>query len=168
VWFAAAALGLGALVAAFPAAFEAVALGGALYLGWLAIGAFRSAAAKNRPIGHALVRSGRSAIRDGFAVQFANPKIILFFGAVLPPFMDPSRPAAAQLALFACGTIGMDLISMSAYGLGGAALSARMSEPRFRRGVALVVGILLSAAAVLVIRSHLGCDSTLGRLLPSC
>ncbi len=168
VWFGAAALGLGALVAAYPAAFELVAFAGALYLGWLAFGAFRSAASATRPLKAAVVRGGRSAIRDGFAVQFANPKIVLFFGAVLPPFLDAGRPAAPQLALFAAGTIGMDLISMTAYGLGGAALSARMSEPRFRRGFALVVGLLLSLAAVLVIRNHLGCGTVVGRLWPGC
>lgn len=168
VWFGAAALGLGALVAAFPAAFDAVAVVGALYLGWLAFGAFRSAASADRPMKASLIRPGRSALRDGFAVQFANPKIILFFGAVLPPFMDPGRPAIPQLVLFACGTIGMDLISMSAYGLGGAALSARMSEPRFRRGFALMVGVLLTAAAILVLRSHVTCGSSLGSMLLRC
>jgi threonine/homoserine/homoserine lactone efflux protein len=40
---------------------------------------------------------------------------------------------------------------MSAYGLGGAALSARMNEPAFRRGFALLVGVLLLAAAALIL-----------------
>ena len=83
--------------------------------------------------------------------SFANPKAVLFFTAVLPPFMDVTRPAAPQLALFALATIGMDVLTMSAYGLGGAALARRMSEPRFRKGFALLTGILLLAAAVLII-----------------
>ena len=37
VWFGAAALGLGALVKAFPAAFKVVAVLGALYVAWLGI-----------------------------------------------------------------------------------------------------------------------------------
>lgn len=168
VWFGAAALGLGALVTAFPAAFDLVAVAGALYLGWLAFGAFRTAAQPARPFGHSLIRPGRSALRDGFMVQIANPKIVLFFGAVLPPFMDSSRPALPQLVLFACGTIGSDIVSMSAYGLGGAALSRKMQEPRFRRGFSLVVGLLLTAAAALVLRAHVTCGSALGRWLPGC
>ena len=40
---------------------------------------------------------------------------------------------------------------MSAYGVGGAALSARMSEPRFARGFSAFVGVLLLAAAVLIL-----------------
>lgn len=161
VWFGAAALGLGALVAAFPAAFDLVAVAGALYLGWLALGAFRSAASPTTTLKHPGVRPGRSSLRDGFAVQIANPKVVLFFGAVLPPFMDPARPAAAQLMLFACGTIGMDAISMTAYGLGGAALSAKMQEKRFRRAFSITVGVLLTAAACLVVGQHLGPGSSL-------
>ena len=151
VWFAAAALGLGALVTAFPAAFRLVSIGGALYVAWLGVqalaGAFRTAADPDAPV----VRLGRSALLDGFMVQIANPKIVLFFSAVLPPFMDVARPAAPQLALFALATVGMDVLSMSAYGLGGAALARRMSQPRFRRGFALATGALLLAASALII-----------------
>jgi threonine/homoserine/homoserine lactone efflux protein len=152
VWFAAAALGLGALVTAFPEAFRLISIVGALYVAWLGLkalaGAFRtSEGAAEAPA----VRLGRSAFVDGFMVQIANPKIVLFFSAVLPPFMDVDRPAAPQLALFALATVGMDVISMSAYGLGGAALARRMSEPRFRRGFALFTGVLLLAAAALII-----------------
>lgn len=151
VWFAAAALGLGALVTAFPEAFRLISIAGALYVGWLGlktlVGAFKAGSDAEAPP----VRLGRSAFLDGFMVQIANPKIVLFFSAVLPPFMDVDRPAAPQLALFALATIGMDVISMSAYGLGGAALARRMSEPRFRRGFALFTGVLLLAAATLIV-----------------
>lgn len=151
VWFGAAALGLGALVTAFPEVFRLISIAGALYVAWLGInalhGAFRTAADP----AHATVRMGRSAMVDGFMVQIANPKAVLFFTAVLPPFMDVTRPAAPQLALFALATIGMDVLSMSAYGLGGAALARRMGEPRFRKGFALLTGLLLLAAAVLIV-----------------
>lgn len=151
VWFGAAALGLGALVVAFPEAFRLISIAGALYVAWLGLkslrGAFRTAAAPE----DTTVRPSRSALVDGFMVQIANPKAVLFFTAVLPPFLDVNRPAAPQLALFAVATIGMDVLSMSAYGLGGAALARRMSEPRFRRGFGLLTGILLLAACVLIL-----------------
>ncbi len=98
-----------------------------------------------------VVRAGRSAFVDGFVVQIANPKILLFFVAVLPPFLDLQRPAPPQLVMFAAATIGMDVLSMSAYGMGGAALSARMSEPHFRRGFSVLVGVLLLSAAGLIL-----------------
>ena len=153
VWFAAAALGLGALVAAFPQAFRIVAIGGALYVAWLGVSALREAFRSRPPQTAAEGRTHprRPAFVDGFLVQLANPKIVLFFSAVLPPFMDAGRPAAPQLAVFACVVVGMDLITMSAYGLGGAALARRMNEPRFRRAFGVFVGVLLLAAAALIV-----------------
>ena len=151
VWFAAAALGLGALVTAFPAVFRIVSIGGALYVAWLGVRALRGVFATAADPEAVDIRLGRSAVLDGFMVQIANPKAVLFFTAVLPPFLDVSRPAAPQLALFALATIGMDVITMSAYGLGGAALARRMAEPRFRRGFGLLTGILLLLAALLIV-----------------
>jgi len=151
VWFAAAALGLGALVKAFPDAFRLIAVLGALYVAWLGLKALRGAFQTAAQPDHVEVRKGRSAFVDGFAVQIANPKAILFFTAVLPPFLDVDRPVAPQLALFALAVIGMDMMSMSAYALSGAALSQRMQQPRFRRGFGLFVGVLLLTAAVLIV-----------------
>jgi len=151
VWFGAAALGLGALVKAFPEAFRLIAVLGAAYVAWLGLKALRGAFATAADPDHVEVRRGRSALIDGFMVQIANPKAVLFFTAVLPPFLDVNRPVAPQLVLFAAAVIGMDMLSMSAYALSGAALSRRMHQPRFRRGFGVFVGVLLLTAAVLIV-----------------
>ena len=151
VWFSGSALGLGALILTFPKAFHILALLGAAYLVWLGLKSLWAGIKNVESHASATVRAGRSAFFDGFTVQIANPKILLFFSGVLPPFLDIQRPLVPQLIMFACATIGMDLISMSSYGLGGAALSTRMNEPGFRRGFAILVGILLITAAVLIV-----------------
>ena len=154
VWFAAAALGLGGIILAFPRAFRLVALAGAAYVAWLGLKSLLAARNGDGGLAHLSFKPGRSAFRDGFAVQISNPKAVLFFTAVLPPFLDPSRPLPLQLSAFACATIGFDLISMSTYGLGGAALAARMTEPGFRRIFQTGVGLLLLAAAALMALRH--------------
>ena len=151
IWFAGSALGLGALIIAFPQAFHVLALAGAAYLVWLGVKSLWAGWKNAESHAVATVRGGKSAFLDGFTVQIANPKVLLFFTAVLPPFIDVDRPLVPQLLLFAAATIGMDLISMSAYGLGGAALSTRMNEPVFRRVFAFVVGALLICAAILIV-----------------
>ena len=151
VWFGAAALGLGALVTTFPQVFRVVAWAGALYVAWLGARSLWSAFRAPQDAGSApALRLGRGPFADGFLVQIANPKAILFFTAVLPPFMDPGRPAGPQLAAFAVATIGMDFITMSAYGLGGAALARAMTRPAVRRGFDLLIGGLLLTAAALI------------------
>jgi len=151
VWFAGSALGLGALILTFPKAFHLLALAGAAYLVWLGAKSILAGIRNLESHAQAVVRAGRAPFVDGFTVQIANPKVLLFFTAVLPPFIDVKRPLVPQLIMFACATIGMDMISMSAYGLGGAALSRRMNEPAFRRGFAVLVGVLLITAASLIV-----------------
>lgn len=151
VWFGAAALGLGALVLAFPAAVQAIAIAGALYLAWLGFQSLRGAFSTAREPETARVSSRRNALVDGFLVQIANPKAVLFFTVVLPPFLDVNRPIVPQLLMFAAATIGMDMMSMTAYGLGGAALTRQMARPRFRRGFRIGVGLLLLVAALLIV-----------------
>ncbi|MFZ1348649.1 MAG: LysE family translocator [Tabrizicola sp.] len=89
-----AALGLGALVAAHPAAFEAIRWLGVGYLLWLAVAALRSspfaAEAAVVPV------SARKAFWQGLMVNLLNPKVILFILAFLPQFVDPTRAILPQ------------------------------------------------------------------------
>lgn len=152
LWYLAAALGLGALALAYPQAVRALILVGAAYLLWLAYGALKSGFSPDGAgLGHATIHAERSAYWDGFAVQMANPKILLFFGAVLPPFLDFHRPLLAQFALFAAATVGLDVVVTTTYGLGGAVLARKMDDPKFRRRFSIAVAAVLTAAAGLIV-----------------
>lgn len=151
VWFAAAALGLAALVIALPGVFHYVAIAGGLYVAWLGVKALWAGLRGAAAVDLAHAKAATSAFRDGFAVQIANPKAILFFTAVLPPFLDLGRPLWAQLLMLASVTIGMDLIAMSAYGLAGGALSRSLAHAWARRVFSFGVGTLLLLAAVLIL-----------------
>jgi threonine/homoserine/homoserine lactone efflux protein len=154
VWFGAAALGLGALVTAFPAQFRFVAIAGGVYVAWLGLSALWNAYRGAAPI-KAAVASGAapsaSAFRDGFTVQLANPKVVVFFTAVLPPFIDPARPIPAQLALLGATMIAMDVASMSLYGLAGGALATTLQDARASRAFAALVGVVLLIASALIL-----------------
>jgi threonine/homoserine/homoserine lactone efflux protein len=149
IWLTAAGLGLSALALAFPAVFRGLAWLGAAYVAWLGLKAIRSAFLAREDAGPVELH-GRSALRDGFAVQISNPKALLFTTVILPPFIDPDRPVLGQILVFAVTGIALDVISMTAYGYGGAALAARMTEPGFRRGFSLFTGALLVTAALLI------------------
>ena len=151
IWYVAAALGLGALALAFPQAVKALIVLGAVYLLWLAYKAVKSGFATDGALGHAAIHAGRSAYWDSFLVQIANPKILLFFGAVLPPFLDFRKPLLPQFLLFAAATVVFDVIATTAYGFGGSALSRPMAEPRFRRGFGIAVAAVLLAVAGLIV-----------------
>ena len=89
-----AALGLGALVAAHPSAFEAIRWLGVGYLLWLAISALRSSPFAAEP--QVQGTSTAKAFWQGLMVNLLNPKVILFILAFLPQFVDPTRPILPQ------------------------------------------------------------------------
>jgi threonine/homoserine/homoserine lactone efflux protein len=155
VWFVAAALGLGALMATFPQAFAILAIIGGLYLAWLGFKALRAAfdpATKGLDMGGA--KAANRPFMDGLVVQISNPKALLYFTAVLPPFIDVSRPIVPQLMMFGAGIIGFDLIQMSLYAMMGAVMAKRFGQPRFARIFSGCIGaILLTTASLMLIRA---------------
>jgi len=90
-----AALGISALIAASDWAFTALRIAGGAYLLWLGIQALRNA----RPIGTAGATGDGSATAKttgnlfvkGLVANAINPKVILFFLAFLPQFIDAGR-----------------------------------------------------------------------------
>ncbi|HEX8233623.1 MAG TPA: LysE family translocator [Caulobacteraceae bacterium] len=153
VWFAAAALGLAAVAKSHPGAFQWLRWLGVGYLLWLAVGKF--AAAFRDPSGAAVAgRRVERPFRDGLLVQLTNPKALVYITAILPPFIEPSRPVGPQLAVFAAAAVALDGLGMITYGFGGAALAARMTEPRFRRLFSAFTGVLLTLAAILILTQH--------------
>ncbi len=150
-WFAAAGLGLGALMTATPWLFSVLAWFGVAYLLWLGGGKLWAGVTGRAALGGGgRLRPGRSAFLDGLGVQLANPKMVLFFSSILPPFLDLRRPLPPQLLLLAAAAVAIDAVGLSAYGLGGAALADRLRSPRGARAFAVASGALLMAAAALI------------------
>ena len=87
-----AALGVSALIAASPTAFTALKIAGGLYLLWLGIQAIRNARALGAPQGgKALSETPGKLFVKGLVANAINPKVILYFLAFLPQFVDSQR-----------------------------------------------------------------------------
>ena len=90
--------------------FAVIRLAGAAYLIWLGISRLRSA---GRVSAYGADPTGE-LFRDGFMVAVANPEVLLFLAAFLPPFVDPARAVAPQLLLLSATFL---VISAAAGGL---------------------------------------------------
>ena len=86
-----AALGVSALIAASPTAFTGLKIAGGLYLVWLGIQAIRNARALGAEARAVLVESPGKLFIKGLVANAINPKVILFFLAFLPQFVDSGR-----------------------------------------------------------------------------
>ncbi|QNP58917.1 LysE family translocator [Paenacidovorax monticola] len=87
----AASLGLTALLAAVPMAFDAIRIAGALYLLWMAWQALRpggSAPFEARDLPH---DGPRRLFLMGFMTSLLNPKVAMFYLSFFPQFLHPER-----------------------------------------------------------------------------
>jgi homoserine/homoserine lactone efflux protein len=144
VFVAAAALGLGAVLVASHGVFIAVKWLGIAYLAYLGV---RALLDRGGGVAFDSDGVGKDAFRLGLATQLANPKVILFFGALLPQFVDPARPAAPQFALLGATFIVSDLLVFAAYGALANRARALLKDPRAARFTSRVTGVAMLGAA---------------------
>jgi len=86
----AAALGLSALLAAVPVAYEVVRFAGAIYLAWLAVATWRSSDMTTPNVAAPPIEPARM-FRQGLLTSVLNPKVAVFQLALFPQFVDPAR-----------------------------------------------------------------------------
>lgn len=93
------ACGVAAFIQDNPAAFSALMYLGAAYLLYLAWGAFRAPAADLTLPGAADSFNAFALYRKGLLMNALNPKVLLFFLALLPQFIDKqgSWPPVVQI-----------------------------------------------------------------------
>jgi threonine/homoserine/homoserine lactone efflux protein len=106
VWGAAAAVGVSALLTASQLAFDVLRYAGAAYLVWfgvrLLLHALRGQELPDAAAAVVRRRSARRAARQGLATNLLNPKVGVFYVALLPQFVPAgSNPLAVGLLLAA-------------------------------------------------------------------
>jgi len=116
IYFALSAAGLGALLLASKRVFDVLQIAGAAYLVLLGLkmvvmpGGVESSADDSAP------RRLDGSFVQGLVTQLANPKAIVFFTALLPQFVDASKPMTIQFAVLGLISIVVELPVLLAYG----------------------------------------------------
>jgi threonine/homoserine/homoserine lactone efflux protein len=134
------AFGIGALAERSVLVFNLIKLGGAGYLIFLGIQAIRHRRRLAEALGTRLEnKSIARIVTDGFVVGLGNPKVIVFFAAVLPQFVDRAAGhVTLQLLVLGALFAGIALISDSVWAV--AAGSARAWLGRSPRRLELIGG----------------------------
>jgi len=145
VWGAAAAVGVSALLTASRVAYDALRLAGAAYLVWfglrLLVRAVRGAAAAE-PEGPAQSSPWRAA-RQGLATNLLNPKVGVFYVALLPQFLPSgSNPLAVGLLLAGVHAL-ISVVWFALLILLASALAARLRRPSTVRVIDGITGTTL-------------------------
>jgi homoserine/homoserine lactone efflux protein len=149
------ALGLAAAIAASQAAFMALKWGGAVYLAWLGV---RAIAGSFGPADASPLETSVNLhpYRDGLFVGLSNPKGMLFFVALLPQFIDPAKPALAQILILAATSVLVDFPINAGYALAAGRLRGLLNHGGAKRWLERGVGgafLSLAAATALYRRA---------------
>lgn len=143
IWLAIAVMGLRAAIEVMGVWFDLLRYAGAAYLAWLGIKLLRSkgdlamATDRARPKG--------SFFLQGFIVIMSNPKMLVLFGALIPPFISPDGDYAHQLLTLGLTFAGIALTGDSIYALAAGKAGLWLSRSRIRvievaSGVCLIAG----------------------------
>ena len=141
--------GLGTVIVHQPLLFTLITWSGAVYLAWLGIKALRAGRGGALEVG-AAATSHSLAARDGVLVALANPKLILFFVALLSQFVSADMGVLAKAVIVATAT----LIDAAWYVLVAVALSHSHVLPWLQaraQWINRITGVLLIALAVRVL-----------------
>jgi threonine/homoserine/homoserine lactone efflux protein len=149
MYFILSATSLGAVIVASYRLFFLIKWVGAAYLVYLGLASFfgKSSILSLPEAGNDL-RKGWRILRDGFVLQAANPKALLFFTAILPQFIEPQHSVALQILILGSSSVVVEFLILFTYGqLAGRALSTARSS-RFEKLTNRIAGSLLIGAGV--------------------
>ncbi|PZO03720.1 MAG: lysine transporter LysE [Hyphomicrobiales bacterium] len=150
VYMLSAAFGITALLFAVPYAYDALRIGGALYLLWLAWQAVRPGGTSPFQLRNLPFDRPRKLFGMGFLTSLLNPKIAMLYLALLPQFIDPAAGSVlAQSVLLGAMQIAISLSvnAMIAMAAGSIALFLR-TRPFWSLVQRWLMGTVLAGFAV--------------------
>ena len=149
-WFALTATGFAVVAQTFALGFVILKYVGALYLAFLA---WRAWAARCDTVEAAPIE-GDSAVRlflGGLVVTLGNPKVILFFLALLPTVIDLDHLTALGIAEIAAAIVVVLSVVLAAYVLAAARARRAFTSPRACRLMNRGAGTVMAGAAVAIV-----------------
>ncbi|WP_027896766.1 LysE family translocator [Zestomonas thermotolerans] len=93
--------GIGVLLQTSAHALSILKWVGGAYLIWLGVQIWRAPPLHLTASARSTPPSGPALLRQGLLSAVSNPKVILFYGAFLPQFLDPARSLWSQFAIMA-------------------------------------------------------------------
>lgn len=148
------AAGVGVLFATTPWAFMVVKWFGVLYLLYLAYLQWKAPTQSIKIQQEQPDKSIAKLVLHGFLVNMSNPKAIVFLLAVLPQFLDLSKPQWIQYLIMALTMVTIDLIVMAGYTGLAAKVLRLLKSPKQQKVMNRTFAVLFACAASLLSLVH--------------
>jgi threonine/homoserine/homoserine lactone efflux protein len=148
VWFALAAMGLAVIAQTFHMVFLIIKYAGAAYLLYLAYRLWTA------PVRATVIEATRASERPlrlflaGLALTLGNPKVMIFFLALLPTVVDLTTLTLTGMVEIALAILVILSAVLAAYALAAARARRLFTSPRALRLVNRGTGAVIAGAAV--------------------
>jgi len=142
LWLVIAVLGLNAMIAVMGVWFDALRYIGAAYLIWLGYKLFRSKGDLAVAVDRARPRG--SFFLQGFVVILSNPKMLVLFGALIPPFLTRGGNTGQETLILGLTFAVIAAASDTLYALAAGRAGGWLSRSRIR-AIEIVSGFFLTA-----------------------
>ena len=150
VWLACAVVGLAALAEAFHGLFVAIKYGGVAYLVYLAYRIW-TAPVEARALAAETAREHPFRLfLAGLALTLGNPKVMVFYLALLPTILDLSRVTVLGFAELVGVTLSVLALVFAAYALAAARARRLFTSPKALRALNRATGAAMAGAAVAI------------------
>ena len=131
--------GISALVAASEVAFVVLKVAGAGVLIWMGVQSLRGGSPA------VVARAGAHPLRDGVVTSLANPKLAIFFIALLPQFVEPGTPLLGRTLLMAGLIVVIDFAWYTTLSVLASRAKAGFTRSRAARWLERATGSVLIA-----------------------
>lgn len=153
LWFWAAALGLAAMVKAYPGVLDLVRYAGAAYLMYIAWSLWTAPVLATTVSPITTVEPFWQPLLASLALTLGNAKIIVFFMAVLPSVVDLTVLTALDIAVLSSLIVLVMTVVMGVYTIAGARARRLLQTPAAIRTVNRLSGGVVAGAAVAIARN---------------
>jgi homoserine/homoserine lactone efflux protein len=145
IWLMLAAFGLEAAVAVMGVWFDVLRIVGAAYLLWLGYKLLVSKG--DLAAAHSAARDPRGFFFQGFTVIMSNPKMLVLFGAMIPPFLTPGGSTMRETLILGGIFMVIAAIGDTLYALLAGRAGAWLSKSRVRT-IEIISGLCLAGGGL--------------------
>lgn len=154
VYLSAAVLGLAYIASTFGTVFMVIKYVGVAYLIWMAVSFWRQGVTAEKVAAQS-AGDALSSFLAGFMVTLGNPKVIVFYLALLPTFLDLSTVTRVDFAVLIVLTFTVLVAVLIPYiGLAGRARHMLQSPRALKVMNRIAASFLAGAAAAIAVRAN--------------
>jgi len=84
----------------------------------------------------------------GFALQISSPLPLVYFGTMLPTFVDPAIPLLPQFGIMLITVTVTEMVGLAVYAYGAQSIRRWLRSARAARGFNIVIGTVMIASGL--------------------